>query len=117
MNQRLARIAVLLFLDAGLIHACVWASLALRLDGQVPGTYWLAYRSVAPWVIAGTIAVAGMLKLHVSLWRYASVPELLRIVATGVAGAAILGLATVVIPDPPLFPRSVPIIFGLLFTA
>lgn len=117
MNHRLTRIAALLLLDAGLIHASVWASLAIRLDGRVPDTYWLAYRSVAPWVIAGILAVAGMLRLHVSLWRYASVSELLRIGATGLAGGGILGLATVVIPDPPVFPRSVPIIFALLFTA
>lgn len=117
MKHRLARIAALLLLDAGLIHICVWASLAIRLDGQVPETYWLAYRKVALWIIAGILAVAGMLKLHVGLWRYASVSELLRIAVTGLAAGGIVGLATVVIPDPPLFPRSVPIIFSLLFTA
>src|SRR5690606_2876065 len=117
MKHRLARIAALLLLDAGLIHICVWASLAIRLDGQVPETYWLAYRRVALWIIAGILAVAGMLKLHVGLWRYASVSELLRIAVTGLAAGGIVGLATVVIPDPPLFPRSVPIIFSLLFTA
>jgi FlaA1/EpsC-like NDP-sugar epimerase len=103
----------LIILDVALINCAVFAGLYLRFDGRVPSQYIESYVKVAPLHTLVSVGIFATLGLYSWVLRYAGVDEVL---ATG-AGSAGSALSLFVLTRYwalPGFPRSVPIISGVL---
>ena len=68
--------------------AVLWARFDLQL-AQIPSAYLLAYRRfIVPYALA-TILLLVIFRLYRSLWRYASMPELVRLLAVCILSSAL----------------------------
>ncbi|HHY76278.1 MAG TPA: polysaccharide biosynthesis protein [Firmicutes bacterium] len=103
----------LLILDIVLVNFAALAGLYLRFDGNVAPRYLDMYLRVAPAHTAITIALFAFLGLYSWVLRYASIDEMLG-VAAGSMGSAVSLFVLTRIPPAQGFPRSVPIIAGVL---
>jgi FlaA1/EpsC-like NDP-sugar epimerase len=83
--------AALAFAHDIVAAAVAWyAALWLRFNLDIPGDYLAAMLPALPWVIATHVAVFWLLGLYRGLWRYASLPDLQRIlVAVGICALAV----------------------------
>ena len=70
---------MLLVLDIILINACVYVALVFRFDGNIPKQYTDMFLNTIIYLTAIKIAVYYMFGLYRSLWRYASIDELLQL--------------------------------------
>lgn len=114
--SRVGRVITLAFLDAVTVAAAVTVSYGLRFEGIIPERYvgqipWLA--AVAALVRIGLLFGLG---LYSSIWAYASLSELFRLVSAVWIGTFVIWLADLWLL-PFHVPRSVLIIEGLLTTA
>jgi len=73
--------------DLALIHLAVYLSLLIRFEGRIPeaysGSFWLTTFAITLF----RIAVNALFGLYHSLWQYASIGELIRIVLATSAGS------------------------------
>src|SRR5438132_413294 len=108
----------LILFDALAVVTSFVLSLALRFDAPSPAfnQYLAAYVWAVPLLLVARLGVFLALRLYQRVWRYASVDELMAVVAASV-GSSVIGYAViyaVVFVTPQLatlgFPRSVPII-------
>jgi len=95
-------------------------ALWLRFDGKVssiPGEYFTAYKSFIPWYLIICIGIFTYSKLYHSIWRFASVTELERVViATAITGLLHVGLITVLYKRMPISYYVMGIVFQFCFT-
>jgi FlaA1/EpsC-like NDP-sugar epimerase len=103
----------LLVLDVVLLNFAAYAGLYLRFDGHVVPRYIETYLRIAPVHTAISLAVFAVLGLYSWVLRYASVDEILAVAAGG-AGSAVSLFVLTQLPPGQGFPRSVPIIAGVL---
>lgn len=103
----------LIILDVALVNVAAYLALYLRFDGSVPGQYVDGYLKVAPVHTAVSICVFAALGLYSWVLRYASVDELLAAGAGSAASAVSLFVLTRYWSMSG-FPRSVPVIAGVL---
>jgi len=90
------------------------AAFWLRFNLEVPPEYLGTALSTLPWVVAVNALIFWRLGLYRGLWRYASLPDLRRILAAA-ALAALAAPALVLLATPPTaVPRSVFLIAPLL---
>ena len=116
------RAAIVALLDIIIIAVAFMAAFLLRFDFQfsvIVKNYVHAYQLVVPTVAIIALIVFWCFKLYHSIWTYASVNELIRmILAWGVLG--LLGLTFVIIDSSINGARTVPIsvwIMGMFFAA
>ena len=116
------RAAIIALLDIIIIAVAFMAAFLLRFDFQfsvIIQNYVHAYQLVVPVVSIFALVVFWCFKLYHSIWSYASVNELIRmILAWGVLG--LLGLTFVIIDSSINGNRTVPIsvwIMGMFFAA
>ncbi|MBK5252184.1 MAG: polysaccharide biosynthesis protein [Peptostreptococcaceae bacterium] len=104
------RVLFLMLLDVLFINAAAIGALLLRFEFTLPENWFASYR-IHAWAISLImITVFWFFSLYNSLWSFASVDELVRIVAANLTGA--IGIfALYMITETPM-PRS---IFLLLF--
>jgi FlaA1/EpsC-like NDP-sugar epimerase len=96
-----------IFLAAGL------SAFLLRFDFQIPGAeHPHLFFGLCVWAIAKSLSFH-VFGLDRGWWRYASVPDLLRLVAGNILGSA-LGCVSILIFAPQGFPRSLYILDFLL---
>ncbi|SMP57023.1 nucleoside-diphosphate sugar epimerase/dehydratase [Anoxynatronum buryatiense] len=83
---------VLLVLDALLIQLVYLLAFAIRFDydfsGRMVSNYWPVYRENLLWILLIKLAVFYLLGLYHSLWRYASIEELMKVAITAVLANA-----------------------------
>jgi FlaA1/EpsC-like NDP-sugar epimerase len=103
----------LLILDVALLNFAVYAGLYLRFDGNVAPRYVDMYLRIAPFHTLISLGVFALLGLYSWVLRYASVDEVLAVTA-GSVGSAISLFVLTRLPPSRGFPRSVPIIAGVL---
>lgn len=103
----------LLILDVALLNLAAYAGLFLRFDGNVAPRYLETYLKVAPVHTVISLGVFAALGLYSWVLRYASVDEILA-VAAGSFGSAVSLYVLTQYPSGQGFPRSVPIIAGVL---
>jgi FlaA1/EpsC-like NDP-sugar epimerase len=113
-----------LLFDAAATALSFVAALALRFDA--PSAIFDAHFTAFAWVIvlliAARISAFIWLRLYQRVWRYASIDELVAVVAA-VLGSSVIAylliylITTLVVRSPLGFPRSVPVIDTILMIA
>jgi len=117
MEKRIRQI-LLLIADAVLINLSFWFALMIRFEGTTgllnnqAGQYISVYMDVFIYVTAVKIVVFYIFKMYSSLWRYASIEELMQVVfASLVATMATVSLVTAM---QLTMPRSIYILTALI---
>jgi len=103
----------LIILDVALVNFAAYAGLYLRFDGNVAPRYLDMYLRIAPLHTALSLGLFALLGLYSWVLRYASIDEVLAATAGSVGSAVSLFVLTR-FPPAQGFPRSVPIIAGVL---
>jgi FlaA1/EpsC-like NDP-sugar epimerase len=88
--------------------------------GPIPAEFVDSALWALPWVLLIQGSVYWGLGLYRGVWRFASLPDLVRILKAAVAGTALAVLALFIVNRSLLIPRSVPVLFlglQLLFLA
>lgn len=113
--MRRIRLLGLLTLDLLTLVGSVYIALLIRFDGVVPAQYVERATTVLPLFVAGGLVIFGSTGLYSGLWRYASVPEVMRITASSVViGFWLLLSQLLVPPDGVGLPRSIYLITAML---
>ncbi|MGE5153061.1 MAG: polysaccharide biosynthesis protein [Bdellovibrio bacteriovorus] len=103
---------------AAFVHDLVMVPLAwllaywLRFNlGAIPPEFWEASLDALPWVVLIQGSVFWFFGLYRGVWRFASLPDLVRITGAALAGTALVVLALFIVNRSLLIPRSVPVLF------
>ena len=103
---------------AAMVHDLLMVPLAwflaywLRFNlGTIPPDFLQGALAALPWVILIQGSVYWVLGLYRGVWRFASLPDLVRITNAALAGTALVLVALFVINRSYLIPRSVPVLF------
>src|SRR5438128_9862792 len=91
-----------------------WATYWLRFNLDIPPHYLDSIASTLPWVVPLQAAVFVAFGLYRGLWRFASLPDLQRIVLAVTVAAVLVPLVLVMFRIQPLIPRSVLLLDPLL---
>jgi FlaA1/EpsC-like NDP-sugar epimerase len=87
----------LLTTDIILINLATYTALFFRFDGKIPVQYINIYMNTFIWLTLIKISVYYAFRLYTSLWKYASIEELLQIffaTLTGAVGSVAFGVVT-----------------------
>jgi FlaA1/EpsC-like NDP-sugar epimerase len=79
--------------------------------GIIPSEFWEASLDALPWVVVIQGSVFWFFGLYRGVWRFASLPDLVRITSAALAGTALVVLALFIVNRSLLIPRSVPVLF------
>ncbi len=117
-RKRILRIGLLLAEDVVLLHLASFLALWVRLDFSLEQVtqqgYLELWKTFAPVSALVTLVLLAEMKLYTSLWLFAGVEELARIV---VAGGFVVLLETVAVYAGALpLPRSFPLLHGMFLT-
>jgi FlaA1/EpsC-like NDP-sugar epimerase len=116
VNKYLLRTALAMAHDAAACAAAWLIAFALRFNFDIPGFYVEVALSSLPWALLVYIVLFRVLGLYRGIWRYASLPDLKRIVYAVLIGAAAVPTLMFMLRLP--IPRSVlvmhPILLGML---
>ena len=113
--RRVRRDAPLVLLDLAIVLSAYLSTLVLRLEGDVPATYWRNFWIYLPLIAGIHLAVNHLFGLYGQMWRYASVLEARRVVLAGLTAGGFI-LAAVTLPQRGLhpIPMSVAILGSVL---
>lgn len=103
--QKRAKVFFLFILDVILINLAYYLALYLRFDGKIDLKYLNVYIDNALIITLLKIAVFYYFKLYRSLWRYASIDELLNVVVASIVANA--GVVSLLLARQTFLPRSV----------
>ena len=94
-----SRAILIMFVDVILISLSFFLALLMRFDfawSQIPGEYLHNFCVMLPITLVVSIAVLWSLRLYHSVWSFASLPELVRLVAAwAIIAAVIFGVALI----------------------
>ena len=117
--SKAVRIGALMIEDIILINLASFLALWVRLDFSVDEIIAQGYHDIARgFALASTLMIISLLavmKLYTSLWMFASVEELMRIVCMGIVVALVEMMA--IFADVLLLPRSFPLLHGMFLIA
>ena len=89
-----------------------FAAYWLRFNlGTIPPEFLGTALDTLPWVVLIQGSVYWFFGLYRGVWRFASLPDLVRITSAALAGTALLVLALFIVNRSLLIPRSVPVLF------
>ncbi|UHD14206.1 polysaccharide biosynthesis protein [Thiocapsa bogorovii] len=98
--------------DLIMIPAAWLAAYWLRFNlGRIPPEFVDSAVSSLPWVLVIQGTVFWLFGLYRGVWRFASLPDLVRIVKAAVAGTVLVVVALFILNRTELIPRSVPVLF------
>lgn len=103
--QKKVRVIFLVLLDIVLINLAYYLALYLRFEGKIEAQYLKVYINNALIITLLKILVFYYFKLYRSLWRYASVEELMNVVVASVVANA--GVVSLLFALQTHLPRSV----------
>lgn len=87
--------------------------LRFNLD-TIPSPMWWAGLAGLPVVMGVQVAVFWGFGLYRGVWRFASLPDLMRVVKVTIAGVLLSSVALFLINRLESIPRSVPLLYGML---
>jgi len=113
---RQLKMLILMWMDAFLISISFYAALALRFDNVIPGIYMESLRSNIIIFVMIKLMVFVVGKMYHSLWKYASISELVQIMFTIFFANLMVVSYAYLIGDinNVIFPRSVYVIAVIL---
>ena len=79
--------------------------------GQIPPEFMASAWHSLPWVVVVQGAVYWLFGLYRGVWRFASLPDLVRIVKAAAAGTLLVVVTLFIVSRTELIPRSVPVLF------
>ena len=79
--------------------------------GTIPPDFLAAALNALPWVLLIQGAIYWLFGLYRGVWRFASLPDLVRIANAAFAGTVLVVVALFVLNRSLLLPRSVPVLF------
>jgi len=89
-----------------------FAAYWLRFNlGFIPPAFLDGALDALPWVVLIQGTIYWLFGLYRGVWRFASLPDLVRIAGAALAGTALVVLALFIINRSLLIPRSVPVLF------
>lgn len=91
-----------------------WLAYALRFNFDLPVNFSLELKHTIVWVVLVQLLVFWRMSLYRGLWRYASLPDLKRIVLAVLVAAALIPVALWMLRVNLVIPRSVLILNPLL---
>ncbi len=109
------RVLFLVVVDAIVIQMAAVGALLLRFEFTLPEEYLKVYQGNALFMTLLILLVYKIFQLYSSLWRYASVDELVNIVLANTVGAVLARILVGLTGD--ILPRSFYIIFFMLVMA
>jgi FlaA1/EpsC-like NDP-sugar epimerase len=102
------------FFDLCAVGAAWSVAYLIRFNGAIPQPFiYGCLRSLA-WVLPAYGLMFGVFGLYRGMWVFASLPDLLRISKSVVAGALITMVASLMVQPTPITPRSVLIVSPML---
>ncbi|WP_352419492.1 nucleoside-diphosphate sugar epimerase/dehydratase [Proteiniborus sp.] len=103
--QKKAKVFFLVIMDIILINLAYYLALYLRFDGNIEVKYLNTYIDNALIITLLKIVVFHYFKLYKSLWRYASIDELLNVVVASIVANA--GVISLLFARQTFLPRSI----------
>ena len=119
MSRRLFLIRASLAFAYDLVAtALAWiAAFYLRFNFDAPADFLRTALVLLPWVVAAAAVIFWRLGLYRGLWRYASLPDLQRILLAVLMTTAAAAAVAVALAPAPAVPRSVFVLAPLLLAA
>lgn len=121
VTKKTTRTLFLIVLDILVLTASVYVANLIRFDGIVPEPYVTVFKHTILYIVVTKLIVFWLMGLYSSLWRYAGISELLRIVMGVTFGTMMVIGITLFLPDVPFLegfefgvPRSIYVISWLL---
>ncbi|MEX2269894.1 MAG: nucleoside-diphosphate sugar epimerase/dehydratase [Vicinamibacterales bacterium] len=108
------RQGILMAVHVALIVLSNQAAFWLRFDGQVPSIQQPYNTSLLPLLLVVRLAVFFALRIHQSVWRYASIWDLVNIIAGVTLSSVLFWAITHSVLEITVYPRSVFIIDAIL---
>ncbi len=104
LSSKIFKITTLVFLDIISVVLASLLALWIRFDfKQIPEDYWLSVVQWLPVDCAIVIAIFAAAGLYTSIWKYASIPELISILCSCVASDLLIfaykGIASMPVPS------------------
>jgi FlaA1/EpsC-like NDP-sugar epimerase len=117
-NTALARLrhGMTVFAHDVLVIPMAWLGaywLRFNLD-VIPPAFWRSALGALPIVVVLQVAVYWGFGLYRGVWRFASMPDLLRVIKVAVAGLLLSSFCLFFVNRLDAIPRSVPLLYGLL---
>src|SRR5471032_2849719 len=95
--------------------AGIWlVAYAIRFNGAIPHEFWHGAMTALVWVLPVYAVMFRVFGLYRGMWVFASLPDLIRISKSVVAGALVVMVGAVMAQPDPVIPRSVLIVAPLL---
>jgi FlaA1/EpsC-like NDP-sugar epimerase len=112
--RRLLRDVPLVILDVAAAFAAYIIALVLRFDGAVGREYWEGFQRLALIIVGLHIVANYLFGLYRQMWRYASVREARRVLASGLTAGLLLLAGALAYGRPRPIPLSVLVIGSAL---
>jgi FlaA1/EpsC-like NDP-sugar epimerase len=112
--RRLRRDVPLVIIDVAAGFAAYIIALVLRFDGAVGREYWEGFQRLAIFIVGLHIVANYLFGLYGQMWRYASVPEARRVLASGISSGLLLLAGALAYGRPRPIPLSVLVIGSAL---
>lgn len=93
--------------DLAAVIAAWWLAYLFRFNFDIPPSHLASLKETLPWVISIQVAAFLWFGLYRGVWRYASLPDLRRILLAVLAGAAAVALGLFLLQLLAGVPRSV----------
>jgi FlaA1/EpsC-like NDP-sugar epimerase len=90
------------------------AAYAVRFNGSVPHDFWHGALVALAWVLPCYAIMFRLFGLYRGMWVFASLPDLIRISKSVVAGALVVMIGAAMSQPEPVIPRSVLIVAPML---
>lgn len=116
--QRLRNRYTVFFFDSLMVVMAWLGAYWLRFNlSDIPSTYWHAAVMTLPWIMAIQLTIYVAFGLYRGDWRYASIPDLIRIIKAVFAGSVIVSLSLFIADRNEGVPRSVLPLYILLLVS
>jgi FlaA1/EpsC-like NDP-sugar epimerase len=110
----LSRSTLVALCDIFFASVAWYSAFALRFNFSIPELSMQGAVQTLPWVIAMQAIIFRVFGLYRGIWRFASLPDLQRLVQAAMAAAVVAWLVVLVLPGSHSVPRSVYILDPLL---
>lgn len=104
--------ATLILMDAAIVMVVSYLSFFIRFEGKIDAAYIQMMFKFLPLLVLIRISVFYLFGLYNRIWRYASISELLAIMASVTVGSVVVLIAMIMLGQT--FPRSIYIISWFL---
>ena len=110
----LSRSTVVFLCDIALAGAAWYLSFLLRFNFSIPADFSSTFLATLPWIVVAQAVVFRLFGLYQGIWRFASLPDLQRLVRAVVAVALLAPLIVWLLRPEGVVPRSVYVLDPML---